>query len=129
MRESDELYVLSARSDASIKVRDGVLDVKRLEDVNRDGLERWRPVLKAGEPVAAAEVASALTELGVEAPPLARSEYTFAELVDELVAPSPRLLALRVHKRRERSSFGGCTAEILSNMALREGRSTALVAT
>jgi exopolyphosphatase/guanosine-5'-triphosphate,3'-diphosphate pyrophosphatase len=47
VEESDETYLLSRLSDASVKVRGGVLDVKRLERVNADRLERWRPVLKA----------------------------------------------------------------------------------
>ena len=50
MQESDELYLLSAESDASVKIRDGLMDVKRLEAVNGDGLEQWRPVLKGAVP-------------------------------------------------------------------------------
>ena len=43
VEESDEIYVLSAESGDSVKVRDGHLDVKRLERVDGDGLERWPP--------------------------------------------------------------------------------------
>ena len=35
---SDELYVLSVHRDASVKVRDGLLDVKLLDAVGEDGL-------------------------------------------------------------------------------------------
>ena len=44
VQESDEVYLLSRASDASVKVRDGLMDVKRLERTNDDGLEQWKPV-------------------------------------------------------------------------------------
>ena len=110
--DSDELYVVSDRSEGSIKVRDGVLDVKRLEQVSDDGLEQWRPVAKAEFPIAAADVAALLEALDADAPPLARDAYELDELVDEVVGPSPELLAVPVHKRRAHYLVGGCMAEL-----------------
>src|SRR3954468_4286167 len=98
VQESDELYVLSAQSDASIKVRSELMDVKRLEHVNDDGLEQWMPVMKARFPLTANDVGFVLTALVVAAPPLARSDYTLDELVAEIVHPSAELLAVAVHK-------------------------------
>jgi exopolyphosphatase / guanosine-5'-triphosphate,3'-diphosphate pyrophosphatase len=112
VQESDEVYLLSLESDASVKVRDGAIDVKQLEHVNADGLEQWRPVLKAPFPLAAPDVASLLTALGVEAPPLARETYTLAELLDEIVHPHEALQAVDVHKHREHHRPGGCPAEV-----------------
>jgi exopolyphosphatase/guanosine-5'-triphosphate,3'-diphosphate pyrophosphatase len=112
VEESDELYLLSTRGGDTVKVRGGRLDVKRLEAVDDDGLEQWRPVLKAPFPIAAADVASVLEGLGAEAPPPAREAYTLDELLDELVRSNDELLALQVHKRRERHTFGGCAAEL-----------------
>ena len=57
VQESDELYLLSQESDASVKVRDGLMDVKRLEAVDGNGLEQWRPVLKGSFPLGADDVA------------------------------------------------------------------------
>jgi exopolyphosphatase/guanosine-5'-triphosphate,3'-diphosphate pyrophosphatase len=110
--ESDELYVLSGGGEGSIKVRGGVLDVKRLEQVSDDGLEQWRPVAKAEFPIASADVASLLSELGVPAPPLERDAYELDELVDEVVSQSADLLAVPVHKRRAHYTLGGCAAEL-----------------
>lgn len=110
--ESDELYIVSSRVEGSVKVRDGVLDVKRLEQVSDDGLEQWLPVAKAEFPVAAADVASLLSELGAAAPPLGRDAYQLDDLVDEVVTPSPDLLAIPVHKRRVHHTVGGCMAEL-----------------
>ena len=109
--ERDEVYVLSRNAWPSVKLREGVLDVKVLEDVGLDGIERWRPTLKLSEPFSAADVAELLRLLGVEDLP-ARPEYTFAQLLDEVVGPSPELLAVPVHKRREHFTVGGCMAEL-----------------
>jgi exopolyphosphatase / guanosine-5'-triphosphate,3'-diphosphate pyrophosphatase len=109
--ESDELYVVSSRREASVKVRGGVLDVKRLEQVDDDGLEQWRPVAKAEFPIAAADVAALLSELGVPDPPLVRADYELEELV-EVVGQSPDLLSVSVHKRRAHYTVGGCAAEV-----------------
>jgi exopolyphosphatase/guanosine-5'-triphosphate,3'-diphosphate pyrophosphatase len=47
VEESDEVYLLSLQSDASVKIRRGLMDVKRLERIGDDGLEQWLPVMKA----------------------------------------------------------------------------------
>jgi exopolyphosphatase/guanosine-5'-triphosphate,3'-diphosphate pyrophosphatase len=110
-QSSDELYLLSASRGATVKIRDGLLDVKRLEAVDADGLEQWRPVLKAPFPLAADELSSVLAALGVEAP-LARPVYTLDELLDEVVGPSSALAAARTHKRRRHYLLDGCMAEL-----------------
>ena len=110
--ESDEIYLLSLASDASVKIRDGLMDVKRLERRDDDGLELWKPVMKASYPLPAPDVAAVITALGVAVPPLARAEYTLDELITELVGPSDDLMAVEVHKRREHYTVGGCLAEL-----------------
>jgi exopolyphosphatase/guanosine-5'-triphosphate,3'-diphosphate pyrophosphatase len=110
--ETAELYVLSARSDESVKVRHGHMDVKHLEQVGDDGLEQWRPVVKAGFPLPAREVVSVLEALGVAVPSVERAEYTLDELLDELVRPNDDLRAVEVHKRRVHYTLGGCMAEL-----------------
>ena len=80
VEDSDELYLLSANSNASTKLRDGIMDMKRLERVSDDGLELWRPVLKADFPIAADEVGALYDGLDVTVPALTRTEYSLAEL-------------------------------------------------
>ena len=87
VQESDEVYLLSEESDASVKVRDDLMDVKRLEAVDGNGLEQWRPVLKAAFPLAAADVAAVLDALGAPGPELARETYTLEQLIAEVVRP------------------------------------------
>jgi exopolyphosphatase/guanosine-5'-triphosphate,3'-diphosphate pyrophosphatase len=112
MQESDETYLLSTRSDASVKVRDGLMDVKRLEAADEHGLEQWKPVMKAEFPVPAAAVSEVLDALGVALPALARPEYTVGQLVAEVVEPDPDLAAVEVHKHRRHFTVGGAMAEL-----------------
>ena len=109
--ESDELYLLSSDGEDSVKVRDGLMDVKHLEEVSDDGLERWRPVLKAAFPLSAADVGTMLGALRVTG--LAPEPFgTVDELRDRLVRSREDLHAVEVHKRRRRFTLGGCTAEV-----------------
>ena len=125
--DSDELYLLSLQSDASVKVRGGLMDVKELQRVGDDGLEQWLPVMKVEFPLPAAEAGSVLTALGAAMPSLARTAYTLDELLDELVRPSADLTAVRVHKRRERYTIAGCMAERTEIRTDREGTRTIAV--
>src|SRR5919112_4446069 len=65
VEETDEVYLLARRSDASVKVRNGLIDVKRLVQVDDAGLEQWMPVMKAPFPLSAAEATLVLRALGV----------------------------------------------------------------
>jgi exopolyphosphatase / guanosine-5'-triphosphate,3'-diphosphate pyrophosphatase len=111
VEESDELYLLPLQRDASVKIRAGLLDVKELVQVSDDGLEQWRPVMKAEFPLSAEDVGAVFEALGASAPTLARATYTLDELVDELVGPSPDVSPVPLHKRREHYEIGGCMAE------------------
>ena len=111
VQESDEVYFVSRLTDANVKVRDGLLDVKELEHVDDDGLEQWTPVLKAEFPVPADQVAAVLDRLGVTAE-LTRDAYSLDELIGEVVGAAPGLRAVRVHKRRQRFTIGGCMSEL-----------------
>jgi exopolyphosphatase/guanosine-5'-triphosphate,3'-diphosphate pyrophosphatase len=110
-----------------VKVRDGLMDVKLLEAVDGNGLEQWRPVLKASFPLAAAEVHVVLDALAAAVPePGGRETFSLEQLVDEIVEPSQALAAVAVHKRRVHYRLGDCMAE-LSEVAA-GGRSARTIA-
>ena len=110
--ESDEVYLVSATGVETVKVRDQLLDVKHLREVDDDGLEQWLPVMKASFPVSVAQVAEVLAALDVDAPaPLGLTAYSLSDLL-ELVAAIPDVLVVPVHKKRHRYSIGGCLAEL-----------------
>ena len=73
VEDSDEVYLLAVDSDASVKVRGGLMDVKHLLRENEDGLEQWTPVLKAQFPLTAANVRFLLATLRVAGPPRSAS--------------------------------------------------------
>src|SRR4051812_21688689 len=106
--ESDETYLLSAEAGDAVKVRDGLMDVKRLERVSGDGLELWKPVMKAPLPLSAADGRAVLAALGVPAPLVERSSYELGDIA----GASPAVLAVPVHKTRRHFTFGGCMAEL-----------------
>jgi exopolyphosphatase/guanosine-5'-triphosphate,3'-diphosphate pyrophosphatase len=112
VQESDEVYLLSTEGTDTVKIRADLMDVKHLIAVDENGLQQWRPVMKAGFPLSSEEVGIMLSALRVEAPPLTRTAYTLGELMDELVHPNPDVIAADVHKRRERYTVGGCLAEL-----------------
>jgi exopolyphosphatase / guanosine-5'-triphosphate,3'-diphosphate pyrophosphatase len=112
-RDSDETYLLdlSGRRAQNVKLRDGMLDVKRLRQTDAAGLELWEPVLKARFPLGRTDVAAVF---GPWMPPAAstREAYRLEQLIEDIVAPQPALRIVELHKSRRAFSFAGCLAEI-----------------
>src|SRR4029079_5711783 len=107
-RESSERS-FSGPAGGNVKVRDDLMDVKVLSEVDADGLERWAPVLKGAFPLATDEMRVVVDALGLPAPRLERESYTQDEM-RAVFASSVR--ELEVGKRRVRGSIGRCIAEI-----------------
>src|SRR4051812_31285514 len=112
VQDSDEVYVLALDSDASLKVRDGLLDVKRLQRVNDVGLEQWMPVAKGEFPLGADEIAKLEEALHAPVQVLARTAYTLEQFVDEVVGANPELVAVAVCKHRGHYTVGGAMVEL-----------------
>src|SRR3954447_4237497 len=91
VEESDEVYVLTAESDASVKVRGGLMDVKERIAVDAAGLEQWKPVLKERLPLGEDHVARVFKALDVG------RRWTRVEL-----------RVVEIHKRRAHHTFMGC---------------------
>jgi exopolyphosphatase / guanosine-5'-triphosphate,3'-diphosphate pyrophosphatase len=105
--ESDELYLLSPVSDASVKVRGGLMDVKRLQQAGEHGLEQWLPVLKAPFPLTREDVCAVAAALELPAPELLNGSYGLDEVVELTGAR-----VVEVHKLRRRYDLAGCAAEL-----------------
>ena len=110
VQESDEIYLLS-RAAANVKIRDALMDIKVLREVNADGLEQWTPVMKAGFPLPAAEAARVLEALGLPVPTPVRAGYTLDEFIGQFAEPGGAIRVVKVQKRRTRYTVGGCMAE------------------
>jgi len=113
-RESDETYILdlTGRISQNVKIRDGVLDVKRLLQIDSEGLELWAPVLKARFPLSRKDIAAVFAPWMPPPAALTRESYTFEQLVEDIVEPRPALRVVVVHKVRRGFTFAGCLAEL-----------------
>ena len=111
VQESDEIYLL-APAGGNVKIRDALMDIKVLREVNADGLEQWTPVMKAGFPIPAAEAVRVLEALALPVPKPMRASYTQDEFIAQFAAPGAAVRVVTVHKRRVRYTVGGCMAEL-----------------
>jgi exopolyphosphatase/guanosine-5'-triphosphate,3'-diphosphate pyrophosphatase len=116
VQESDEIYLLSPATDANVKIRAELMDLKTLEQVSQAGLEQWRPVMKASFPLGPADVGTVCAALGVSSP-AGRDAFTLDQLVAELGAPGRGVRAVAVHKRRLRYTINGCMSEMTEVIA------------
>ena len=105
--ESDETYLVSATGRDAVKVRGGLMDVKHLEQVDSDGLELWKPVMKSALPISADDAQAVLVALDVRAP-LTRSSYDLGGIA----GVSAEVVVVPVHKTRRHFTLGGCMAEL-----------------
>jgi exopolyphosphatase / guanosine-5'-triphosphate,3'-diphosphate pyrophosphatase len=125
VQESDEIYLLSG-SGENVKVRDALMDIKVLREVNADGLEQWTPVMKAGFPLQAADVTKVFEALRLPIPTPVRASYTLDQFIEQFAAPGGAIRAVKVHKRRTRYTVGGCMAELSEVVA--NGKPTRTIA-
>jgi len=110
VHQSDEVYFLSPGG-ANVKVRDDLMDIKVLQEVDDAGLEQWMPVMKAEFPLSGDRAAEVFKALNTQKPPLAEETYSLKSFIDRLIEPSPDVRAVKVHKRRTRFVLGDCMAE------------------
>ena len=125
VQESDELYLLSAAGD-NVKVRDDLMDIKVLQEVGADGLQRWTPVMKAAFPLATDEAARVIEALRLPAVPPGREAYTLDQFLDEVVAPAAPSAWSGSTSDASATPSSGCMAEVSDVTA--DGRSTRTVA-
>jgi exopolyphosphatase/guanosine-5'-triphosphate,3'-diphosphate pyrophosphatase len=125
VQESDEIYLLHAASD-NVKVRDALMDIKVLRQVDDAGLEQWTPVMKQAFPLQGPDVARVLEALRLPVSSRSKDAYTFDEFLAEFAVPGSAIRAVKVHKRRTRYTIDGCTAEHTEVIA--DGHSTRTIA-
>lgn len=112
VRRSTEKYILSSKSNENCKIRDDLMDVKSLQQVNEDKLEQWYPTLKEGFPIAKESIKTLFTEyFKVEVPALEQDTYTYEEFLD-LVKKQPDLVIVDVTKERFICTINGATVEV-----------------
>lgn len=94
-----ETYFLSRfTTDANVKVRDGLLDIKTRVGNTSEGYEIFQPRGKFQFPVPAKDLGVILSHLKIEMP-LDKAEYTIDEFID-MVRKNPDMAAVHVEKMR-----------------------------
>ena len=125
VQASEEIYLLRGTGD-NVKVRDALMDIKVLRQVNADGLEQWTPVMKQGFPLSPDDVTRVLEALRLPVPPLLKPQYSLDDFIGAFAAPGSAIRAVKVRKRRVRHTVNGCMAEVSEVEA--DGRTTRTVA-
>lgn len=111
VQDGDELYLLAPSGD-NVKVRDGLLDIKVLREVDADGLQRWSPILKAPFPLSIDDALAAYRSLAVGDPARQSVPLTLEELLRGVTAPAGPVRTVSVRKHRVRYAIGGCLSEV-----------------
>ncbi len=107
--ESSEIYLATATSEGNPKIRDDKIDIKTLQLVNDDGLEQWKPVLKASFPLSEDQLAEVCRALNVAAP-AAAGPYSFEALL-EMIDEEANAWSVVADKVRNQYDVDGCTVE------------------
>jgi hypothetical protein len=105
-----ETYFLSTRtSEANVKVRDGLLDIKVKTGETPEGYEIFQPRGKFQFPVRREELAAILSHLKVDVP-LDQDTFTLEEFVD-IARRHPDLVPVTVEKMRYGFTIDGVICE------------------
>ncbi len=107
----EQTYLLSLLSPHSVKVRDGLLDIKRLERVSDTGLQRWQPILQAPFPIDASTLAAACAAWGIPVVPPDTPPHSLSDLLERVVVPHRQLRIAALTKRRIPITVGPCQGE------------------
>lgn len=110
---SSETYLLSTLTPHNVKVRNAMLEIKRLQERAADGLEQWRPTARAAFPLDAATLVELWDAWGIAAPADHTVFASLADLVRDVVSPHPTLRRVDLVKRRTRVSLAGCNGELV----------------
>ncbi|MEN8237970.1 MAG: Ppx/GppA phosphatase family protein [Actinomycetota bacterium] len=123
--DSDEVYLLSPGG-SNVKIRDDLMDIKVLREVDAAGLEQWMPVTKTAFPITRPGLEEVFKALGIAPPDLHRDRYTLTQFIEEIALRHPDVQVVDVHKRRSRYVVGGCSME--STDVVANGRRTRTIA-
>ncbi len=111
IRQSSEIYILSEKSNDNTKIRDQLMDIKTLLRVNRDGLEQWTPILKAGFPIHITDLAIVYKAFNLPFPYFKKDEYNYDEYLANLIRTNKQLYVIEVIKERHGFTVNDCIVE------------------
>ncbi len=98
--KSDEIYLIHDSSGQNLKIRDDLLNIKLLLEVNASKLERWIPSLKAEFPLSRDDLQTFYRATDSPIPPDLKDSYSKQAFMAELIEPALDLQAVPVAKER-----------------------------
>ncbi|MDP8220562.1 MAG: hypothetical protein P9X26_04405 [Candidatus Stygibacter frigidus] len=112
-RESEELYILSTRSNDNTKIRAELMDIKTPIRINKENLlEQWTVLAKSAFPIHINDLALVYKAFGLQLPYLNQDEYSYTEYLQELIGKNPDLRIVNVKKNRHGYKIDGAIVEI-----------------
>jgi exopolyphosphatase / guanosine-5'-triphosphate,3'-diphosphate pyrophosphatase len=111
VEDSEEIYFLSAHADAPVKLRRGLMDVKRRDRADEHGLELWQPVLKSQFPLVGDDLGTTLSALGMAAPAGLTEIASADAFIDAFATPGGDVRVAKVHKHRRHYLLQECMVE------------------
>lgn len=112
VRESSEVYILSANSMDNTKIRDMLMDIKYLVQVNENKLEQWFPLMKASFPIQPEELRQTVKAWKIEVAAAAIKEYSYDDFLNVFVRRQPQLKMVHVYKERHGFTINNCIVEM-----------------
>ncbi len=107
--ESSEVYLASPTSKGNTKIRDDKIDIKVLQQRSEDGLEQWKPALKASFPLTPDQLAEVYRIVDLTARPTA--EGCDFEALLRIVDQDEKAWVVHVAKIRDLYDVDGCIVE------------------
>jgi exopolyphosphatase/guanosine-5'-triphosphate,3'-diphosphate pyrophosphatase len=107
--ESSEIYLASVTARGNPKIRDGKIDIKTLQLTNDDGLEQWKPVLKAPSPLSVDQLVEVYRALNLTTP--SEAGPCGFDVLLRMIEENARTWAVRVDKVRNQYDVDGCVVE------------------
>jgi len=111
VRESSEIYILSSMSNDNTKVRDMLMDIKYLVQVNENKLEQWNPLMKASFPISLESLNTVAKSWKVDISKDIKDGMTYEEFI-AMVKSNPNLKAVDVFKNRHGYMINNCIVEL-----------------
>jgi hypothetical protein len=111
VRESSEIYILSAMSNDNTKVRDMLMDIKYLVQTNADKLEQWNPLIKASFPISLENLTTVAKSWKVDISKEIKEGMTYEEFL-AMVNANSNLKAVDVFKNRHGFKINNCIVEL-----------------
>lgn len=112
-RESEEIYILSQRSNDNTKIRDELMDIKTPVRMNKQtSLEQWTVLAKSSFPIHINDLVLVYKAFGIEMPYLDKDEYDYTEYMEKLIKPNPELKIVNVKKNRHGYKLNDAIIEV-----------------